>query len=564
MQRGKPNLMRSMQLPEIKAHRYERYLPTAFDESLSILEKVNKVIQYLHEYSEITEMMMEKWNEVYEWLLGEGLDEALEGRLEEMLDNGEFEDLLSKLLLHEYARKEDLETLKTEMEELSADLIRDVNKMITEVERSVKERLDKMDKVKLDTTNYYKDITVEKFRDDTSNTSYYLTVVPPVDRDGAVIRMRNGLSHDDINDLRDETVRDFSVRKKSTLVTNGGLRGRTGSGMSVRGMFIKEGKVEQDIYYDDTLYILAFDQKRNMRTYPPKTSAQTILNDGYTEAVATFAGLINNGVKVSDSIIGSHSNATERHPRQLIGKDRAGNICFITTEGRRFGEYGMTSWDAVRVALKHGFEFAQMLDGGGSSQTVLYHSIANRLVDSRTKPEVERPRASFLHFTKENIPKGSDPTTDLLATQGQLNKLTRVQITQLDKSRYQTNNQTQLTDFLKNGWKTATSGQNRIRGWHFPNQSLTLHGAVYGTKDTMNIEEPFLKLPSALKPNFTTYHLVTGKYKNEIFRVTIHINGNMTLRWWSDEARANYYAGGTVDFRLDGIIIPTNPMNIGV
>lgn len=46
-------------LKELNVQEYERYLPTAFDESMSILEKLNKVIEYLNQ---IGHLKQEEWN----------------------------------------------------------------------------------------------------------------------------------------------------------------------------------------------------------------------------------------------------------------------------------------------------------------------------------------------------------------------------------------------------------------------------------------------------------------------------------------------------------------------
>ena len=50
----KPELKRFEQFGEMMVQLYERYLPTAFDESLTLLEKMNKIIQYLNEIGKVT------------------------------------------------------------------------------------------------------------------------------------------------------------------------------------------------------------------------------------------------------------------------------------------------------------------------------------------------------------------------------------------------------------------------------------------------------------------------------------------------------------------------------
>ena len=113
----KPGRIKHTKVNRPSLQPYERYLPTAFDESLSMLEKINKVIYFLYDYAEITEEMMERWNEVYEWVVNEGLEEAVHNKLVEWKEDGTLEDILENLLLEEYARKDWVENKLQEMQE---------------------------------------------------------------------------------------------------------------------------------------------------------------------------------------------------------------------------------------------------------------------------------------------------------------------------------------------------------------------------------------------------------------------------------------------------------------
>lgn len=121
---------RSRTLPPINIQRYERYLPTAFDDSLTSLEKINKVIMYLHEYSAITEEMLTKWNEVYEWVMNEGLDDVIGDRLKEWIDDGTFYRIINETIFNELNNKvdqtiESFNELKNEINEKLDMLIED-------------------------------------------------------------------------------------------------------------------------------------------------------------------------------------------------------------------------------------------------------------------------------------------------------------------------------------------------------------------------------------------------------------------------------------------------------
>lgn len=126
----KPTLVRSMQIPPITLHKYERYLPTAFDESLSILEKMNKVIEYLTQLEMISNELVEKWNVLIEWVLNEGLEHVIIERLEQWFNDGSLETILENVLLRDYAKmdwvEDQLLTFKREIENILSEEDADV------------------------------------------------------------------------------------------------------------------------------------------------------------------------------------------------------------------------------------------------------------------------------------------------------------------------------------------------------------------------------------------------------------------------------------------------------
>ncbi len=84
----KPSINRFNELSDMIVHKYERYLPNAFDESLSLLEKINKVIEYLNQIGKLSNEVVKQWNEVVEWILGEGLAETINDKLDLMATDG--------------------------------------------------------------------------------------------------------------------------------------------------------------------------------------------------------------------------------------------------------------------------------------------------------------------------------------------------------------------------------------------------------------------------------------------------------------------------------------------
>lgn len=86
-------------LQPILTQLYERYLPTAFDDSLTMLEKINKVIQYLNEIGELTNDVVEQWNEVMEWAMNDGLTEAVNDKIDSLLQSGAFDKIFDTGIL---------------------------------------------------------------------------------------------------------------------------------------------------------------------------------------------------------------------------------------------------------------------------------------------------------------------------------------------------------------------------------------------------------------------------------------------------------------------------------
>lgn len=123
----KPNF-----LSEIKGHKpfllnQERYLPSAFDESLSVIEKINRLVMFMHQYTNLTDDMLGKWNEVYNWVMNDGLDGSIGDRLKEWLDDGTFDRIINQELLNDI--KGDILQVIEDFEKVKNDLNVDFNEL---------------------------------------------------------------------------------------------------------------------------------------------------------------------------------------------------------------------------------------------------------------------------------------------------------------------------------------------------------------------------------------------------------------------------------------------------
>lgn len=123
-----------MHLPPFAMQQYERYLPTAFDGSLSLLEKVNMVIHRIHEVGGITNDMIDRWNEVYEWVMNEGLEHAVVGQLQLWHDDGTLAKIINEEIFQEL--NELINQALKELEKLEG-LTEVVNNAIIEIEKLI-------------------------------------------------------------------------------------------------------------------------------------------------------------------------------------------------------------------------------------------------------------------------------------------------------------------------------------------------------------------------------------------------------------------------------------------
>lgn len=106
-------------LKSIDPQPYERYLPNAFNDSLSLLEKVNKVIYELNETNKVSGEVIEKWNDFVELAnSGKLVDNQ---KIIEMVDNQLMPDFKSQIIQSTNEKMEDITNIVTDNVEHHAD-----------------------------------------------------------------------------------------------------------------------------------------------------------------------------------------------------------------------------------------------------------------------------------------------------------------------------------------------------------------------------------------------------------------------------------------------------------
>lgn len=243
---------------------------------------------------------------------------------------------------------------------------------------------------------YYSGIRTEKKT--AYNTDYYVTVVPKCDANGQPMRWQLGIANDAYDGAALESTISFAHRKNATLAVNCGVFDVVAD--KPIGVLIKDGRIVQTgVPSEDKYQYLAIMEDGTFRVYPRTTAAGKMLADGATDAVCIFGSLIVDGYMVEQT--------DERaEPRQSIGVRADGSIVIVTVDGRKPGEDdGMSYADLALIHVEQGCVNAWILDGGGSTATVLRGVKQNDNVDYFY---TDRPVNTFLYIAKPNT---VDPNT---------------------------------------------------------------------------------------------------------------------------------------------------------
>lgn len=111
-------------VPNISVQYYEKYLPNAFDESLSILQKINLMIRQLNTIGEVSNNVVNEWNKLMTWILDEGLNTLVEQVFNDRLADGTFDKLIFDIV-------GDLSTLETTEKDTLVNAINEVFNILT-------------------------------------------------------------------------------------------------------------------------------------------------------------------------------------------------------------------------------------------------------------------------------------------------------------------------------------------------------------------------------------------------------------------------------------------------
>ncbi|MGM9988888.1 MAG: phosphodiester glycosidase family protein [Bacillaceae bacterium] len=262
---------------------------------------------------------------------------------------------------------------------------------------SLKDRFDTSDDV-MQSSAYYHGVKTEKYKDPVSQTTYYITIIPHKDKDGNLIKLKRGFGKDAPNGGQRETAREFANRHNATVTINANTYNV--DNFKARSVDVYNGKVlnppDSTLVYN---HVLAFKPDNTLSYFPSHTDPTTIINNGFDNALTGFIPLIMNGASIGTGVLATYPGGTQSHPRQVIGQFPNKDILILTCDGRTVDDKGMTSEDLIRILLPYRLTFAFMLDGGGSTSTVVRGTLINKPIDFNGTGERSIP--FFLYFAKE-------------------------------------------------------------------------------------------------------------------------------------------------------------------
>jgi hypothetical protein len=104
---NQPNVINTLFNP-IMVQQFQRYLPTAFDEGMTLLEKVNKVIIYLNQIGKVSNDVLDQWNQVMDWVMSDGLDASVDAKINAMVTDGTLDAIINQNLFSQLNNEIDM------------------------------------------------------------------------------------------------------------------------------------------------------------------------------------------------------------------------------------------------------------------------------------------------------------------------------------------------------------------------------------------------------------------------------------------------------------------------
>lgn len=228
------------------------------------------------------------------------------------------------------------------------------------------------------------EITVQKKFNSTASTYYYVIRIPQTRSDGSkqypFVFAPNGSAGGTMSTLTMMQTYGFYMGVNAGVFDLSETQTKKPYGILVQnGVSIQ---CLNNSWFDKTCFTLTIDGNGELGykgTVESGVTAQEVINDGAVSAVSGFIPLVANGVAITAS---DYLERTDLAQRQILGQFSNGDYCVITAEGRNYDSSpGFTALQIQQVCVSEGLDFAFMLDGGGSVETVIGDTQLNKIYD---------------------------------------------------------------------------------------------------------------------------------------------------------------------------------------
>ena len=140
---------------------------------------------------------------------------------------------------------------------------------------------------------------------------------------------------------------------------------------------------------------LTIDASGNLGYATANATGSELLANGIVSAILGFCPIIVDYEPVDPPVVEHITHFTENAQRQIIGQFGNDDYCILTCEGRNYDHSdGWTIAEAQTICQRLGLKFAYNLDGGGSTETVLFKKQLNSVYQGSTG----RKLPSFIVF----------------------------------------------------------------------------------------------------------------------------------------------------------------------
>ena len=237
------------------------------------------------------------------------------------------------------------------------------------------------------------------------DASYYICRIPRYDINGNRIFPRVALTSADktLSGAKVSTLT-FAKREDVIFTINAGLFQMDTAQLTPHGQTIIDGMsvtnlLDRDSFNasvsDAECYPLCVDADGNLSSpYAQGVDTADMIADGVKYAVTGWGQLIENYAAVTEDKFSDLYTYTTKAPIQVIGQYQNGDYMIFTCDGVRGSaenEAGMTYAQTAEILLSKGVKYAYVLDGGGSTETVIGKRQINPIyegVEGRKVPTV--------------------------------------------------------------------------------------------------------------------------------------------------------------------------------